>query len=195
MTSKKVLELNNREIQMLRFFMEKLKNYDTITYEHSLRVGSICEILALQMNLNERDAKDAYLAGALHDVGKLKIDTRILNKKGRLTKEEFEALKKHSLYGFEAVKGISIINDNVKLAVLEHHESEDGSGYPLGIDTGRIHKLSKIVHIADVYDALISKRSYKEEYTIDNAIREITVGMSNCFDVRVVNALKNSVKF
>ena len=101
------------------------------------------------------------MAGLLHDIGKFKIPDEILLKPGKLTKEEFEVIKKHTVYGYEILNNFKIL-ESTKRAALLHHEKFDGSGYPFGYTADKIDDISAIITIADVYDAMTSKRCYRD---------------------------------
>jgi HD-GYP domain-containing protein (c-di-GMP phosphodiesterase class II) len=110
-------------------------------------------------------------AGVLHDIGKIKIPLKLLNKKEKLSKEEFEIIKLHPLLGYDIVKNVDSISENVKLAVLMHHEKENGSGYPNGLKGQDIPLYAKICAIADIYDALTTNRAYKKKITPTHAFK------------------------
>lgn len=141
--------------------MDKMKKFDDSTYVHSLNVALVGMVLAEWVNLLAEDIKKVALAGLLHDIGKMLIPKRILNKPGKLTELEFEIMKQHSLLGYTLVKNLDIPME-VKLAVLQHHEKCDGSGYPYGLKREEINDISKIITIADIYDAMTSARCYRE---------------------------------
>ena len=141
--------------------MRSMKDYDDSTYVHSLNVALVGMVLADWVNIPAEEVYNVALAGMLHDIGKTLIPKEILNKPGRLTKEEFEVIKKHPLLGYNLIKDLDI-NEGVKLAVLQHHEKCDGSGYPYGLKSKEINDVSKIITIADIYDAMTSARCYRE---------------------------------
>jgi HD-GYP domain-containing protein (c-di-GMP phosphodiesterase class II) len=102
------------------------------------------------------------LAGVFHDIGNVKIDSAILEKPTRLTQNELEKMKKHTLYGYQIIKTVSAVNEGVRLSVLQHHEREDGSGYPLGLKGDAIHPYAKVIAIADIFHAMTSQRQHKK---------------------------------
>lgn len=138
-----------------------IRNYDDMTYVHSLNVALICNIFGGWLKFSKEDIKQLTLAGLLHDIGKLLIPREILTKEGKLTKEEYEIVKTHPIKAYQAIKD-SPIDIRVKYAVLMHHERCDGSGYPNGFNGEQIDAFSKIVAIADVYDAMTSNRRYRQ---------------------------------
>ena len=113
------------------------------------------------------------MAGLLHDVGKSQIPNEILNKKGQLTDAEFEIMKRHTVYGYEIIKNYKEISFDVKRAVIMHHEKEDGTGYPFKIKGNQKNLYSKILTVADIFDAMTSERVYKERQTPFTAFKEL----------------------
>lgn len=132
------------------------------TYEHAIAVGIISYMIAKWIKVPEKEWMQVALAGTLLDIGKTKIDRRILQKPGKLTDDEFEEMKKHTIYGYQIIKASHGLSEGVALAALQHHEREDGSGYPLGLTGSKLHLYSKIVAVADVYHAMCSNRIYQQ---------------------------------
>lgn len=143
------------------FTLNSMSRVDSYAYEHSIAVGLISYMIAKWMKIPEREWMQIALAGTLLDVGKTRIDRRILQKPDKLTRDEFEEMKKHTVYGYQIIKASPGLNEGVALAALQHHEREDGSGYPLGLTGNRLHLYSKIVAVADVYHAMCSDRVYQ----------------------------------
>lgn len=139
-----------------------IKNYDMDTYCHSLHVAFLCIVTALYCDYTNRQIYEIGTAALLHDVGKKCIPAEIIQKPSKLTDEEYEIVQGHSLYGYKLLKNIKSLDVDVKLAVKLHHENEDGSGYPYGISGEEITDYAKIIHICDVFDAIMSARSYKK---------------------------------
>jgi putative nucleotidyltransferase with HDIG domain len=152
--------------------LNKIKNVDEYTYSHCINVSLYSMLIGKWLELPESQIKLLMNAGILHDVGKSKIPINILNKKGALTREEFEVIKMHPLFGFEIIKDSKGINKKVKDAVLMHHEKENGTGYPFGIKSVSISSFAKIISIADAFDALTSERVYKKRMTPFDTFRE-----------------------
>lgn len=152
--------------------LNKIKIVDEYTYAHSINVALYSMLIGKWLELPESEIRLLMIAGILHDVGKSKIPINILNKKGPLTGEEFEVIKKHPSLGFEIIKDNADINKKVKEAVLMHHEKENGTGYPFGIKSVGISSFAKIISIADVFDALTSERVYKKRQTPFDTFRE-----------------------
>ena len=137
-----------------------IRHYDDLTYMHSLNVSLICNIFGKWLRYSEEDIRILTLSGLLHDIGKLLIPKEIITKAGKLTREEFEIIKTHSIKGYQAIKDQSV-DVRVKYAILMHHERCDGTGYPNGFVAEQIDDFAKIIAIADVYDAMTSNRRYR----------------------------------
>lgn len=120
------------------------------------------------------------------------IPNEILNKPGRLTDDEFNIMKKHSLYGYNMLKDRKDLNSSILMGVLQHHERIDGTGYPLGFDAPKICQFAKILSVADVYDALVTKRPYKDAFSQRDAV-EMLMSMTNQLDIGVMRAFMSSM--
>ena len=140
--------------------LHNMRNYDDLTYVHSMSVSLICNIFGKWLGYGEEDIKVLTLAGLLHDIGKLMIPESIIKKPSRLTDQEFNIIKTHTVQGYNILKNQNI-DDRIKTAALMHHERSDGSGYPLGCSNEKIADFAKIVAIADVYDAMTAARVYR----------------------------------
>ncbi len=165
-----------------------LKSYDNYTYQHSVNVAIISTLVGMKMGLTKGNLQDLCIAAILHDVGKVLIDNDVLNKPGRLTNEEYTIVQRHSTLGYEIIKDRLDISATVKSAILMHHENEDGSGYPNGYKSGQIHLYAKIIHVADVFDALTSKRTYKPAYARSEAAEYLMGSCGTMFNKEVVEA-------
>lgn len=140
--------------------VHNMRQYDDLTYAHSLNVGLICNVFATWLGKSPEDAKLALECGLLHDIGKLKIPEDIIKKPDRLTDYEFQVIKTHPVEGYKVLQRYDI-NKHIANAALMHHERSDGSGYPLGVKGEKIDEFAKIVAIADVYEAMTSARTYR----------------------------------
>lgn len=134
---------------------------DDYTYRHNVAVAAISSLIGRWMDLPEKELAILTMGAILHDVGKMRIPEHILNKKDKLTDEEFELMKKHTVYGYRLINECKGLDWRSALIALQHHEREDGRGYPFGIAGARIDPLSKIVAVADVFHALTSDRVYR----------------------------------
>lgn len=145
--------------------LKEEKGFDEYTYSHSLNVALYSMLIGKWLGLDDEAIKEAVIAGLLHDLGKTRIPHNILNKKDALTEEEFNLIKRHTLYGYDIIIKAGNFSANICEAVLSHHERMDGSGYPHGILGDQISLLSKIVAVSDVYDAMTTDRVYKKKMT------------------------------
>ncbi len=184
-------ETNRIQEEMIMSFAEVTENKSEQTGKHVRRVAEYSGIIAEEMGLDEERVSKLRLASTMHDIGKLLIPAEILEKPARLTDEEFAVIKKHPAYGGKLLDNVE--GDVMGLArtiALDHHERVDGQGYPDGKSGNYISVEGKIVAVADVYDALTSKRSYKESWDHQKAYEEILKGSGTQFDSDVVDAFK-----
>lgn len=142
------------------------------TYNHSLQVGMLSFYIACWMGYDPDECLTVAKAGYLHDIGKSKIPAEILHKPGKLTYEEFEEMKKHTSYGYEIIKK-STQSEILATVALQHHEREDGSGYPFGLKGDEIHPYSRITAVADVYSAMTTNRVYQTKQELISVLCEL----------------------
>ncbi len=140
--------------------VQNLRHYDDSTYAHSMNVGLLCNVFADWLGFDEEDKKKLTVAGILHDIGKTRIPLDIIQKPSSLSEEEYQIIKKHTEYGF-AILTENKLDYHIRYTALQHHERNDGSGYPLGLVDDHIDEFAKIVSIVDVYDAMTSPRVYR----------------------------------
>jgi putative nucleotidyltransferase with HDIG domain len=150
-----------------------LTSKDDYTYQHCVQVGMISYYIAKWIGLSERDAFVVGKAGYLHDIGKSRIDSKILLKPSKLTDAEYEEMKHHTTLGYEIISRSAMDGNELKLVALQHHERLDGRGYPNHITGDRMHPFSKIVAVADVYSAMISSRIYQKKRDLLYVLREL----------------------
>ena len=162
-----ILKSKIDEILALVYSMEIRDSY---TQGHSERVAYYATKLASIMKLSKKDIEDVYIAGLLHDLGKIGIPDVVLLKPGKLEKEEYDLIKQHSVLSGEIVKRIPNFSYLEKV-VRHHHENFDGSGYPDGLKGNEIPLLSRILSIVDVFDALTTKRVYRADINLDKSIQ------------------------
>jgi len=166
--------------------LDKIKRMDEYTFAHSINTAFYSMFMAMWMGLADADIINATQAGLLHDIGKIYVPNEILNKKGKLTDEEYEEIQKHPLYGYFLLNEFTEINREVKRAVLFHHERIDASGYPLSAESDYVGLLPKIVAVADVYDAMTTDRVYKKAMKPIEAIAYLRQEGKKTLDDRVL---------
>lgn len=160
---------------------------DTDTGEHIVRMSKYSKILALAYGMDEQHAELLRQAAPMHDIGKIGIPDAILLKPGKLTLDEFEHMKEHAQIGAKILANSpSPLLQLAHILALEHHEKWDGSGYPTGLKGEQISLEGRIVAIADVFDALTSKRPYKQAWSIDEALSHIREQAGKHFDPQLV---------
>ncbi|OEH86417.1 hypothetical protein BHU72_13445 [Desulfuribacillus stibiiarsenatis] len=190
-----VLEESN-----LFHLIDQLKEVELYFYTHPIDVAIISSMLGKWLKLGEDDIYQLACAGLIHDIGKAKIPNSLLNKKFTLNEEDLEIFQKHTLKGYEILKAKDEWQEGVLLAVLQHHERQDGKGYPSGLEGNETHQFAKIVGIADMFDAMRSERSFTAKRPMYHVIKEITEGsygnldpmVSQCFLTNIVNGLVGS---
>lgn len=141
------------------------------TKGHSQRVAEYSKIIAKKMGFDEDELKDIWLAGILHDIGKIGTYDALLDKPGKLTEEEFEVIKRHPAQGAAIIEGIKQLR-GIMPAIRHHHESFDGGGYPDGLKGNEIPLQARIIHVADSFDSMTSDRPYRIAPGKDYAISE-----------------------
>ncbi|MCR5720523.1 MAG: HD-GYP domain-containing protein [Lachnospiraceae bacterium] len=174
------------------FDINLLRCSDDYTFKHSVDVAMMSMIIGKNLGLDEKSLRDLALSGLLHDLGKSKIPLEILNKKGKLSEEEFALMKQHSLFGFKILKERNEFNDSILKGVLQHHEKLNGRGYPLGVGKDQIHYFAKIIAVADIYDALVTDRPYKKAYPKCEAV-EMLMAMTEELDIDILKKFLKSV--
>jgi len=184
---------NVQEQPHLLLALPKASSVDSYTYEHSIAVGLLSFIIAKWLKLPEKEWMQIALAGTLLDIGKVKIDSKVLWKPGKLTRDEFEEMKKHTVYGYQLIKSATGLNEGVAMAALQHHEREDGSGYPLGLSGNQIHMYSKIVAVADVFHAMCSNRVYKKGTSPYLVVEQLIQDSFGKLDPVVVRSFVNGI--
>lgn len=174
------------------FNLAELRLVDDYTFEHSVNVGVLSIITGIAVGLNKLELVELGMGAILHDIGKILIPKEILNKPGVLTDEEFNIIKNHTVYGFEVLSKINDVSTKAANVALHHHERFDGKGYPDMLESRDTHVYSKIVAIADVFDALTSDRVYSKKISPYKAM-EYIVSMSEAHFDRVI--ISKFVKF
>jgi len=174
-------KMKNLFLQTVIALSEAVDASDRYTSGHSKRVAKYASMIAARMGKSKEEQEDIYCAGLLHDVGKIRIPSEIINKPGKLTDEEYNTIKLHSVTGYHILKGISD-NNYIAVAAKYHHERFDGKGYPNGLAGKNIPEVARIIGVADAYDAMASNRSYRNALPQDVVRSEIEKGKGTQFD-------------
>jgi putative nucleotidyltransferase with HDIG domain len=174
-------------------YLHLVRPFDDYTYSHSLNVSLMSIIIAKWMRLSEAEVDEIATAGLLHDIGKTKIPERLLLKPGKLTNEEFEEIKKHTVLGYMMMDNIKDATLNMKYSVLMHHEKIDGSGYPIGALGEEIPFFPKIVAIADIYDAMTSNRVYRNRMCPFEVIKNFEMQTFGKLDTEVLTIFLRNI--
>ncbi len=164
--------------------LTKIISHDYYTYTHSVNVG-VKSILLAKKFYTDPDLHNLHELGSgffLHDIGKVNIDTNIINKRGKLTVDEYTEIKKHPMESEKILRNTKHLSDISKAIVTQHHEREDGSGYPFGLKGYDIHPYAIICCLADVYDALTAQRSYNKAKPPEEALQIMAKQMSNHYN-------------
>ncbi|NLL78515.1 MAG: HD-GYP domain-containing protein [Clostridiales bacterium] len=179
-----LLYQNGQSINIMDMLMN-VRHYDDSTYTHCINVALICHVFSDWLQFTKEQQRTATLCGLFHDIGKLAVSKDIIQKPARLTKEEFDAIKEHSLAGYEILSRYDI-DEHVRNAALMHHEKCDGSGYPHGLRGPQIDMYAKMVTIADIYDAMTSRRVYREPICPFEVIRQFELEGIQKYDTRFI---------
>lgn len=162
---------------------------DEYTFTHSVSTAVYSLIIGNKLGYT-RPMLEKLAAGALlHDIGKILLDSKIVNKAGKLEEDEFEHVKQHTVLGYEALKRCVNLTELSRIVALYHHERMDGRGYPTGTPAGELHEFTRIVAIADVYDALVSERSYRNKWSSNQAVNYLVEHSETHFDLKLVSVL------
>lgn len=175
-------------LDTLKALVSTIEAKDSYTRSHSLRVTQTALTIARHIGLSEEECESISFAGILHDIGKIGIQDSILQKKGRLTDVEYETIKKHPVIGDNIIQPLGLIEVERDI-ILHHHERMDGRGYPHGLKGDEISLFSRIVSLADSFDAMTSTRSYRKAQNLDYVRREIRAHAGSQFDPDLANEM------
>ncbi len=170
-----------------------IKNYNEHLFHHSVNVALTCLLIANSLNLTEEMVRTVGVSGLLHDIGKLQVPKDILDKPGKLTDDEWAILKQHPIEGAKELTKYDSLGELPVLAALEHHTGCDHSGYPVLRRKSVPHAISRIISIADVYEAMTAKRSYRNACTAHQAMGVLMDGAGNRFDPLLLKLLLDIV--
>jgi len=166
------------------FYLERivaLLTYDIDNTLHSLRVGELLYKFLLYLGYDEIIAKEYYIVGVLHDIGKLQIPKEVLQKEGKLSNEEWQLMKRHTEYGLEELKGYEIKQEHLDV-ILYHHENYNGTGYPHNLVGEEIPLIARVLRIIDSYDAMNNDRCYRKKIDFTDTLEEIIQCANKFYD-------------
>ncbi|MEX2415164.1 MAG: HD-GYP domain-containing protein [Paenibacillaceae bacterium] len=186
----KIRELGFINISSVILQLSKKDNY---TYRHSIGVSVISFLIGKWLGLKDEELTDLAIAGLMHDLGKIKIPDSILNKADRLSADEYAEMKLHTHLGYEMIRNIPDMTEQQALVALQHHERENGSGYPFGVSGDKITHYSKIIAVADVFHTMISERVYKKPVPVYKVLQEIYHHAFGLFDPMIVQCFITNV--
>lgn len=170
----------------------ELREYDNYTFIHSVNTGIMATFIGFHMKLSNEELRNLAIGAILHDLGKMKLPLSILNKKGKLTAEEFDEVKKHSINGYSLLKNSRITNNIISDIVVQHHERIDGTGYPYNLKGHKISDYAKIVSVCDVFTALSANRCYRERFNPNDAYEFIISNNDIMFDSKIIKIFKEN---
>ena len=181
-------ELNNTRMQIIQRLGRAAEYKDNETGMHVIRMSHYSRVLGLAAGMNTEQADMLLNAAPMHDVGKIGIEDRIILKPGKLDAEEWAIMQTHCKIGAEIIgDDSSELLKMAKIVAMTHHERWDGTGYPKGLKAEEIPRIGRIIAIADVFDALTSKRSYKQAWSVEDAIEQIKKDAGKHFDPYLVS--------
>ena len=166
----------------------KITAYDYYTHTHSINVCVYALSLGSYLGLKAHVLEDLGMSALLHDLGKSKVDRNITNKKGRLTYDEYEQMKHHPSYGYAIALKIGIKESRILDGIRHHHEKLDGSGYPDGLADSKITLFARIIGVCDVFDALSTKRPYKDRLSSYDSLLLMKETMKNHLDMHLIDS-------
>lgn len=188
--SKEILDNLNDYGSILKIITNS-RDIDEYLVRHCLNVALLSSMLGKWLDLPKKDLTLLIYTAFLHDIGKTKVNQTILNKPSKLTKLEFEEIKKHPICSYDLVKTIPYLDESVRLGVLMHHERLDGSGYPLGLKEEKINTFAKIIAITDMFDAMTSDRVYSKK---QNPFKVLEIMRHECMGLLDYNYLNTFIE-
>lgn len=174
------------------FYLHHHANRENYIFHHSVSVGLLSSYIAKRIGLTKRDAIQVGLAGVLSDSGLSKIDPMLVQKSIPILDTKDDALKRHPTFSYRLIESEATISQEIKLAVLQHHERLDGSGYPLGLTSEKIHLYSRIISVVDEYHALSCQQFFSGQPSPFNVIKRLIEDQFTKFDPKVVQAMIQS---
>jgi len=190
---KREAEYRQITIEAMQAIARTIDAKDEYTNGHSSRVGEYAKTIATELGLSQNEVDNIYYIALLHDIGKIGIPLDILNKPGKLTSEEYEIIKTHTTKGGKILDGITTI-PNIADGAKYHHERYDGKGYPEGLSGENIPYTARIIACCDIFDAMATRRSYKEPYSKKRIIEEFEKAKGTQLDPKIAEVVINLIK-
>ncbi len=181
------------DAEELLYSLSDLRTQDNYTFIHSVNVCILSMMTGISLGYGKEDICTIGIGALLHDLGKVLIPDKILNKPGPLSSDEFSIMKKHTIFGYELITESGVLGDVPARIALEHHETYDGSGYPMGISDKNIHRFSQIVAIADKFDAITANRVYRKAFPPFEAYEMCAAAGNYLFDEDIVQAFMHNI--
>lgn len=181
------IQLETVDIARIIQSLNSVRNIDEYLHAHCSNVALLNGLIGKWMGLDTEDQQILIKTGLLHDIGKLKIPSDILNKPAKLTKEEFEIVKAHPVYSFQILVDSGVTDRRILLGALQHHEKVNGLGYPRGLPMEQITEVARITSISDIYDAMVAKRVYKKAHSPFEILAWFAEGCYSDLDIHFVN--------
>jgi len=172
---------------------QAVETKDYYTRGHCTRVSHASSMIAQEIGMGMERLRAIRYAGMLHDVGKLGVPTKVLQKNGPLSEEEFAAIQLHPMRGLEIVQGIDFL-DEAFAGIMHHHERHDGKGYPMGLAADEIPEFARVIAVADAFDSMTSDRSYRGARPVEVAVEELRKGAGSQFDPVMVMAFVRALE-
>jgi diguanylate cyclase (GGDEF)-like protein len=182
----KLFESGSHRSETIKTILNTLKTKDVYSEEHSKRVSDICRQIGKKLGMTKQDLNLLTMISNLHDIGKIAIEDKILNKPGKLTLEEWDIMKRHPETGYRILSTLPEYGE-IALDILSHHERYDGKGYPRGIKGEDIPIRARIISVADAYDAMTSDRPYRKKMTHEEAVTELIDNKGTQFDPKIID--------
>lgn len=185
--------MQNFYLEMVETLTRVIDAKDSYTHDHGARARTRARRIAEELTLDEEEIREIEYAALLHDIGKIGISESILQKPSRLTPQEYETIKRHTIIGYQILHPIQFLG-GVPRMVLHHHEWYNGKGYPNGLKGEEIPVGSRVVSVIDAWDAMVSDRPYRKALPLELALQELKQGRGEQFDPRVVDVFMHLIR-
>ena len=186
-----IAQISGRTNQLVSMF--DLKAFDDYIFQHSIDVCILAVVAGQALQLSPHLLNNLAVSAVYHDIGKMHIDQQVVNKRGPLTDEEYAIMQKHPAMSVEFVKKIGVTRDDILQGIAQHHERMDGTGYPDAVAGEKIGLFGRIIALSDVFDAITSKRTYKEAALPSEAVEQVLTGAGGPFDRALAELFVNNI--